>query len=353
MRRVTMQQIADQVGVSKFAVSQALSGKPGVGDETRAKIIQTAAALGYNLSSQWAIKKQSGEPPIHERKTSAVSKNTVIVLLPNVRFQERGAVFWGRIIDGVSSELEKQGIRVMMVTENNAEGFIDIINPSAVLGLIGIGYIPSQLLLEIRKTAIPFVLIDHEDPLIPCDSVFMNNYDCFRKLTTNLIALGHRRMRFIGNPTYSRSFHERWLGFRMVLEENRLSVPSTDDPLLNLDENAQDVIEQTINQLIETNELPQVFVCANDFYAHMTIRLLIMRGVRVPVDVSVTGFDNTQEYRDLPSLSTVEVHNELMGIRAVEVLQKRLKNPDLPYEKTLIYGEVLFRQSVARCDIKE
>ncbi|MEW9700202.1 LacI family DNA-binding transcriptional regulator [Paenibacillus sp. SI8] len=347
MKRVTMQQIADQVGVSKFAVSQALSGKPGVGEETRAKIIQTATSLGYNLAAQWGGKNESAQHNMKKGKSSIV-KNTVIVLMPKIRFQERSAVFWGRIVDGVSSELQKQGTRLMMVTENNAEGFIDIINPSAVLGLIGIGYIPSQLLLEIRKTAIPFVLIDHEDPLIPCDSVFINNYDCFRKLTVNLVALGHRRMRFVGNPNYSRSFHERWLGFRTVLEENRLVVPEPEDPLLNHEDNALEGIEQTIDRLIESKDLPHVFVCANDFYAHAVMRLLIERGIRIPEDVSITGFDNTQEYRDLPSLTTVHVHNELMGVRAVEVLLKRLRSPDLPFEKTLLFSDVIVRQSVGK-----
>ncbi|MFC0215996.1 LacI family DNA-binding transcriptional regulator [Paenibacillus chartarius] len=346
-KKVSMQLIADQLGVSKFAVSQALSGKSGVSEETRAKIMQTAAALGYRIAHSLPSAKQVKQTGDFDASGKG-DRNTVMILMPNVRFQDSKTGFWGKIIGGVSSELEKLGTRILMLTEHNAEGLTKIINPDAILGLIGIGYIARPLLLEIRNSDIPIVLVDHEDSLVPCDSVLMNNYDSLRKLTTHLYTMGHTRMRFVGPPAYSRSFHDRWLGFRMILEENGLPLPPAEDPFIANDEDAAGWLEKHVDLLIDRDELPTVFVCANDFYANVMIRILQQRNMKVPEDISVTGFDNAADIDDFSQLTTVNVPNQLMGIRAVEILRQRLEHPDRPFEKVLIHGDLLLRQSVRK-----
>lgn len=348
MRKVTMQQIADRAGVSKFAVSQALSGKSGVGEETRARIIRTANELGYFRRPKPSELRPSPSGTESGGKRSGTSKNTVVILMPNVRFQSRESLYWGRIIDGVSAALAEREIGVMMVTENYSDRSLKSINPDGVLGLVGIGYISTQLLLEIRYQGIPFVLVDHEDPLVPSDTVFMNNYDCMRQLTQLVVQSGHRELRFVGSPKYSRSFHDRWLGFRIALEEAGLPVPSPeDDLLLKLEDDAYLVIDKEVPALLAKNKLPSAFVCANDFLAYLVLKALANNGAEVPAAVSVTGFDHTDEERDprLPALSTIHVPNARMGRRAVEMLFTRMADPERPFEKALIGGELLLRES--------
>lgn len=343
-----MQQIAEQVGVSKFAVSQALSGKPGVADKTRTRIVQTAQELGYFWKAKYIKKATVSGSGLTGKPAASKTKNTVIILMPNVRFQSRESLYWGRIIDSVSASLAEREIGVMMVTENYSDRSLKSINPDGVLGLIGIGYIATQLLLEIRHLGIPFVLIDHEDPLIPSDTVFMNNYDCMRQLTSIIIETGHRDIRFVGNPRYSRSFHDRWLGYRITMEENRLSAADPEkDPLLQLGEHEYLVIYGEIDTLVSQKKLPSAFVCANDYLAYLVLKGLHSNGVSVPETVSVTGFDHTDEVSDpsLPALSTIHVPNAVMGRRAVEMLFARLENSDRAFEKTLIHGNLLLRES--------
>lgn len=342
-----MQQVADRVGVSKFAVSQALSGKPGVAEETRMRIVQAANELGYFRKAKPG--KKSAFPP-DARGAPGSDKNTVIILMPNVRFQSRESQFWGKIIDGVSAALAEREVGVMMVTENYSERAIKSINPDGVLGLIGIGYIATQLLLEIRHAGIPFVLVDHEDPLIPSDTVFMNNYDCMRQMASVVVQAGHRDLRFVGNPRYSRSFQDRWIGFKTALEEAGLPVPVPEnEPLMQLEEDAYQVVYKVITELATRKKLPSAFVCANDFFAYLVMRALADSGVELPGDVSVTGFDHTDEETDtrLPSLCTIHVPNAFMGRRAVEALFTRLRDPERPYEKTLINGNLVLRDSLA------
>ncbi|MFC4101993.1 LacI family DNA-binding transcriptional regulator [Paenibacillus xanthanilyticus] len=336
MKKVTMEQIAREVGVSKFAVSQALSGKPGVAEETRSRIVEVAERLGYRKTIKMSRKKaeiqESGE------KRGSALAGTIIILMPDVRFQHRESSYWGRIIDGVLAELTARDVGVMMVTESSSERFMNSINPDGVLGLIGIGYIAGSLLGDIRALGIPAVLIDHEDEDVPTDTVFMNNYDCMRQLAKRAVKMGHADMRFVGDPAYSRSFHDRLLGFRIALEEESLPLPSADDPLLRLGDDPQGAIEAELTRMRGRKRWPSLFVCANDSHAELVIRALREQGVRVPEDVSVTGFDHTPGNADLPAISTIEVPNELMGKRAVEVLMSRLCDPSRPCEKLLING---------------
>lgn len=346
-KKVTMQQIADHVNVSKFAVSKALSGKSGVSPDTREKIIQAATQLGYFA--------QKRNKPIVSRnipnKPSSSERNTIIVLIPNVREQNRQSSFWGRIIDGITTGLEENHLGMMIVTEHVTDNFTRLINPEAVLGLIGVGLISNQLLLEVRNLGIPFVLVDHEDSLIPSDVLFMNNYECVRRATNYLLGNGHRKLQFVGNIRYSRSFYDRWLGFRSMLEEQNVEHAQNKELLefegVNRSEMTEQ-IERILREVQGSGELPTALVCANDSIAICVMTVLMRMGIDVPGQVSVSGFDNIEDAGlSSPTLSTVHVNKEALGQRSVETLLWRIAHPDGPKEKILLAGEIVLRESTA------
>ena len=99
-----MQQIADAAGVSKFAVSRALTGKPGVSEHTREMIVRTAGQLGYFRTEP---KRYPGETQIStEMKPEAERQGTILILFPNIRSQNRASLYWGPVFDGISAEVE-------------------------------------------------------------------------------------------------------------------------------------------------------------------------------------------------------------------------------------------------------
>lgn len=344
-KKVTMQQIADHVGVSKFAVSKALSGKSGVSAETREKIISSATQLGYfaGKRAKAAVARATGAA------AAGAQRDTIIVLIPNVREQNRHSFYWGRIIDGITTALEQHRLGMMIVTEHITDNFVKLINPEGVLGIVCVGLISNQLLLEIRNLAIPFVMVDHEDPLIPSDALFMNNYECMRRVTNYLLGNGHRQLQFVGNTRYSRSFYDRWLGYRSLLEEH--TIPFAQEPRLTelIGENRSELTEQLtdiIGDMKAAGELPTAFVCANDSLALCVVTALMKHGVSVPADISVTGFDNIEDAAlSTPTLSTVNVNKEALGQRAVETLLWRIGHPDSPKERILLAGDFVFRES--------
>jgi LacI family transcriptional regulator len=344
-KKVTMQQIADHVNVSKFAVSKALSGKAGVSPETREKIVQAATQLGYFVQkrNKPVVSRSLLNPP------QKSDRSTIIVLIPNIREQNRQSSFWGRIIDGITEGLEEHNLGMMIVTEHVTDNLTKLINPEAVLGLIGVGLISNQILLEIRNLGIPFVLVDHEDSLIPSDVLFMNNYECVRRATNYLLGNGHTQLQFVGNIRYSRSFYDRWLGFRSMLEE--LQVELIQQPeLLELEGSNRSEMTEQLDQIFlqmqNDNQMPTSFVCANDSIAICVMTVLSRLGIEVPQQCSVTGFDNIEDAGlSSPTLSTVHVYKEALGQRAVETLLWRIEHPEGPKEKILLAGDFIVRQS--------
>lgn len=348
LKRVTMQQIADHLGVSKFVVSKALSGKGGVNEMTKARVFQAASQLGYFAQKNAYIKNNE----LEKGNVSVSSRQSVIVLMPNIRFQTKDSLYWGKIMEGISRELEQKELGMVIVSESRVDSFVNILNPSGILGMIGVGQIESDLLLETHRLGIPMVLVDHEDDLIPSDTVFANNTDAITRLCNHLIGLGHTRLRFVGNVRFSRSFHDRWIGFRKALEQNGLEAPQLNDPLLALNGDDSDELtvefEKMFLKMKAQGQLPTAFVCANDNIAYGAISTLAKHGIQVPADISVTGFDNigATDWTQT-ALTTVHVPKEAMGQRAVKKLLERIEQPEYALEKILVSADVIHGNSTS------
>lgn len=114
----------------------------------------------------------------------------------------------------------------------------------------------------------------------------------------------------------------------------------------SLSNQALDEFRQTFTSVISEDNLPEVFVCANDFYGLYTIEALESMGIRVPDQCVVTGFDNL--YDNIPLLATVNVNKELLGARAVDQMLWRIANPESNVEKKLILADVIIREQFGR-----
>jgi len=334
-KKVTLQEIADLVGVSKFAVSRALSAKPGVSPQTRETILKAAGQLGYFKQTEQASSKSEAWRPHN------VEQGTIVVLFPNVRYQNRESMYWGPVFEGITARLNQQGMDILTVTEPSGDNLFSLLNPGAIRGIITIGAVSTQILLDIGKLHIPTVMVDHDDPAFRCDTVFVDNFHDMRQLMIRMISKGYRSFQFVGHVQDALSFQLRWLAFKSALEEHE--IPLAQDPLL-IGPHAYDMYEMMHHYMVE--ELPEVFVCAHDVNASYLIIELAKRGIRVPEDCVVTGFDNTVQ--DQPIMATVHTDKEWIGMRAVDQLLWRLEYPDGSPERKLIAGELIMREQYGR-----
>jgi LacI family transcriptional regulator len=314
--------------VSKFAVSRALSGKSGVSDKTREMILKAAGQLGYFKNE---LRVQPGN--LQDSDPGQWS-GTIVVLFPNVRYQNRDSLYWGPIFEGVSSRLNQKGLDILTLTEPTSDRVFSLLNPNAIQGIITVGTISTQILRDIKELNIPIVMVDHVDPTLHCDSIMTDNFACMKELVTKLISKGYKSFQFVGDIDYAQSFYERWIAFRAALEQFQLELNQRASLF-----GQESSIEQVISAIPDV-ELPEVFVCANDKSADHVLASLNNRGITV-AQCAVTGFDNTFEM--LPLLATVNVNKELMGMRAVDIMLWRISNRQSNYEKTLVYEDVIIR----------
>src|SRR5690242_10258118 len=133
-RKVTIQSIADFTGLSKFAVSRALSGKPGVSSQTRDMIFKAAGQLGYFKDSTTA-QPQGELIDLDARKWSG----TILILFPNIRYQNPDSLYWGPLFNGISTRLDQRGINVLTLTEPKDDSMFSVLNPEAIMGVITVG----------------------------------------------------------------------------------------------------------------------------------------------------------------------------------------------------------------------
>lgn len=335
-RKVTMQQIADMAGVSKFAVSRALSGKSGVSEQTREYIIKIAGDLGFF---------RNVKPAIHSPQLSASATHrpeTVLVLFPNIRYQNTENTFWGVIFDSISQKLDENGLTIVTLTQVSKDSLASLLNPEMILGVISVGMVSTQMLLEVQSMKLPLVMIDHIDPALHCDGIFVDNYFMMKQLVVKLIGRGYQTFQFVGKVNYSFSFEERWRAFKDSLNEYNI------EHRQNTQLMCPEVLDEYDSVMaIPDEELPQVFVCANDAVALRVYDALKQRGLRIPEDCAVTGFDDTVfKERIEPGLTSVHVPKEVMGERAVEMLLYRVRNREQYYSKLMLTGEVIVRESI-------
>ncbi|WP_440897701.1 LacI family DNA-binding transcriptional regulator [Amphibacillus sp. Q70] len=344
-KKVTLKQIADYIGVSIFVVSRALSGKPGVKKETKERIFQVASQLGYFTQNGKDIrteKKTENDRDLKDRKS-------VLIIMPDIRNQLRDSIYWGTIINGISDSLDKLNLRMVILTESNTDDLQEVVNPAGFIGMIGVGKVSTKLILEIQSHDLPVVLIDHEEKLYPTDSVFANNFDSSYYLTNHLIGIGHRNIQFYGNIQYSRSFQDRWLGFRTAIEEEDIEL-SEDSLTLLQGKTIDDMfleIKEWLAARIDNNNVPTAICCANDSIALHLYRVCKELDLKIPDDISITGFDNIEDsYLLTPTLTTIDVPKEELGRRAVRALLTRNELKNVPTEKIILSGEMLLRDSV-------
>ncbi|WP_366296375.1 LacI family DNA-binding transcriptional regulator [Paenibacillus sp. AN1007] len=333
-KRVTMQQIADAAGVSKFAVSRALTGKPGVSEYTREMIMRTAGQLGYFKTDP---KRYPVSDPLSvSAKPRKKCEGTILVLFPNIRSQNRSSLYWGPVFDGISARLNEMGMDILTLTEPSSDHMFSVLNPEAIRGVITVGTISTSVLLEIYRLRIPLVMVDHEDSAIHADTVFADNVKCMKEMVLMLAAKGYKRFQFAGQLPDAVSFRERWLGYRMGLEE--MNLKAEQHPGLLVQEYIE--MQQTIKDM-KHEDIPEVVICANDHTAFIIMEALRNRAVEVPERCAVTGFDNTRT--DDPILATAYIPKEHLGARAVDQLLWRMNNPEAPHERKLIHAALMMR----------
>lgn len=342
MRRVTLQMIADQLNVSKALVSKALANDPVVNAETRENIWNKAEEMGYRFK-------------VSRKQVIASKTKNVVVLLPRAYLDDME--YWGKVIRGIDKELNKEGYSMLLSSVDMSlspkDGLPASVFEKKVDGAIVMGHLPESYIRALESYQISMVMVDASVWNPNLDNVLAHNYHGAYMAAQALLNAGHRKLAFVGDEDTSWSFKERKRGFEEAIEHYNQQAKHKASYVtvhgIGVTGNGMYTSERLTEDLqrsVTRNQTTALF-CANDLCAVEAIKRLAECGVSCPEHVSVIGFDNLSITELMqPKLSTVGVAKSVIGSRAVQMLFKRIENPNFLPELVLISTRLIKRDSV-------
>jgi DNA-binding LacI/PurR family transcriptional regulator len=332
LRPPSIKDIARVARVSHSTVSRALQNSPLVNARTAEIIRQIAHESGYRAS---AVAR------------GLVTKRTLTIGLVVTTIADP---FASEVACGIEQAANDLGYSVFLsdsnadpnreqqVVQSFAERRVDgIIVTSSRVGAL---YLP--LLSEM---GVPIVLVNNQHPGAFVHSVMIGNVAGSREAANHLIGLGHRRIAYIGDQFGYQSDTERLEGYRQALEDAGL--PLVPELVVRGDGKPEEAM-RAMEALLALPDPPTAVCCYNDMSALGAMRSIHLRGLRVPEDISVVGFDDLflASYTQ-PRLTTVRQPMRRMGLLAMESLFKLMSGEDSAIRITLD-AELIVRESTAR-----
>ena len=332
-RKINQKYIADLLNISRVTVTKALQNHPDIALSTREKVKKVADELGYI-------------PNIVGRSLSTKKTNTIGLIVPKINHS-----FFSTIIEELYSNAKKVGYNIiLMVSFENEEAELD--NVKSLLSMNVDGIIIDSVATSqkhkahnlLNKHNKPFIYLDRKPvSLKNAVGVFFDDENLSYQLTKEIIHKGFTKLMFIcGNKEINISKH-RLNGFNKAVKEAHISVPEEWYLITKLDKiNA----EKDFSTFLENyNNLPEIVICATDSIAIGVYNACEKFEMKIPDDISVSGFGHVKISNLLnPPLTTVKLNLKKAAEKALENLLHLINNKPIT-ETTLIEGEIIFRES--------
>jgi LacI family transcriptional regulator len=329
-KRPTLVDIARVCGLSRATVARALSGKGYVDPERRVLIQETANRLGYRTSTiARALRTQ---------RSSSIG--VMIADITNPIFPQ--------IVKGIDEVLSADDHTIFLCNTDEdpakQEAIVQSLLDRQVDGIILVSQSLTERFLALLENAPPCVYVNRRPASGALDYVGPDNAQGIALLLDHLLGLGHQRIAYIAGPKLSSTAQERLAHFRLGMAERGLAV----DESLVLQGNYN--IESGIaaaQALLALDQIPTAIIAANDLVAIGVITCCIKAGLRVPEDISVTGFDDAFDIHlsaryplEVQGITTVDQPKRALGHAAGRLLLQRIADPAGP-PNTIILPTVL------------
>lgn len=324
----TLKDIADRAEVSVGAVSKVMNNREGVGAATRDKVLRIAEELGY--------RGRSG------RQQGRISVITLERYLSN-------DAFYGDVLTSIGTAGAACGMEVSMAVFRSIEEMLQPGQLPQGQPLLLVGVDDPTLVDAVVALGVPAVIVNGMDPSMRLSSLAPDYLYGAAIATRHLLDLGHRDIVHVTHP-WRESLRRRLAGFRAALEAGGLGFDPARHILDlnspgNISLSARDVVGEWLDA---GHARPSAFFCVNDLVALGVIQALQARGIAVPADVSVVGFDGlTLGSLSAPPLTTIRSDRQALGRLAVDMLTNLSADPTTPLLRISVGVELLVRRSTA------
>jgi len=308
---VRLQDVAEHAGVSMKTVSNVVRNYAHVSPQMRERVQRAIDELGYR-------------PNIMGRRL-ATGRTGLLALA----FADVTLPYFAELARVVADEAERRGYRVLLEqTEGTIEGERAVVSAGEsglVDGMIFQPSVMNSAELAQSRIDIPLVVLGENAAPLTVDRIMIDNVEAARAATEHLLALGRRRIAFAGHEASrpTRTSKLRMAGYQQALEDAGLT-PDPELLISSVSVSAGNAV-RGVGAALDSGLRFDGLVCRDDLAAIGALRALQERGLRVPDDVAITGWDNTPMTAvTYPSLTTVAPDMRALASRAVEMLLERV-----------------------------
>lgn len=328
----TSHDVARHAGVTQPTVSRALSGAKGVSEATRQRVVESATVLGY-------VPSEAGRS-LRTRTTRRIG-----IVAP-----ELTNPFYPELIEPLRACLDARGFRAALITDRDenpvvlsslADGTLDGV-------ILTTSLLHSQLPADLLARGIPVVLVNRELDDTEADRCVIDNIAGSRAVAQLVADLGHRRVAGIMGSRTTSTGRDREIGFRRGLRSRGIGLPAA---MVHRGPFTVATGFAAMSALLDADPPPTAVFCGNDVLALGAFNAAVQRGVRIPQDLTLIGYDDIDMAQwQVFRLTTVRVDLRALAASAVDLLLRRLREPSRPAERVVLPPELILRGSHAAPD---
>ena len=345
--KVTIQDIANELQLSRNTVSKAINNTGVLADATREKILRKAAEMGY---------KQFAYLPLFQEDTAKAAEHSILpsdkreIAMLTTQFLS-SSHFSSMMLDRFQSEIEHlhscttiHRISPIELKEKKLPSSLNIQRTAGIICFEVFDYDYAQMLCDLD---VPLLFVDTPvmdmRPPLKADRLYMENRIEVQNAVAHMVQRGKKRISFAGDKNHCQSFFERYMAYRDAVEYFGLTEGLSTCAMPSGQQNYPVSLYETIRRF---KTMPDAFVCANDFVAMDLVKALDELGYSVPDDIWVCGFDDSQEASYFaPRLTSIHIHGQIMGYTAANLLMTRIEEPSLNYRTVYTETNLILRES--------
>ena len=332
---VSLKTIAERCGVSTATVSKALNDHKDISEATRKRVRQVADELGYF-------------PNAAARALKTNRSYNIGVLFEEEAGRGLTHEYFSGVLNGLKIQAEKLGYDITFINtcfENRKVSYYDHCRYRNFEGVVIVcADFNEPDVVELMNSELPVVTIDYVHH--NCTAVTSNNIQGIEELVKYIYSQGHRKIAYIHGQEGSTVTRERLASFYRAVDELGLELPENDIRTANYLE-IQGAAEQT-KELLNLPNPPSCIIYPDDTSLIGGRNVIIKRGMKIPQDISVAGYDGTMMSQLLyPKLTTISQNTELIGEEAAKRLIGTIEKPKTTLvERVVIEGSLIPGQSV-------
>ena len=345
--KVTIQDIANELQLSRNTVSKAINNTGVLADATREKILRKAAEMGY---------KQFAYLPLFQEDTAKAAEHSILpsdkreIAMLTTQFLS-SSHFSSTMLDRFQSEIDHlhSGMTIHRISpielkEKKLPSSLNIQRTAGIICFEVFDYDYAQMLCDLD---VPLLFVDTPvmdmRPPLKADRLYMENRIEIQNAVAHMVQRGKKRISFAGDKNHCQSFFERYMAYKDAVEYFGLTEGLSTCAMPSGQQNYPVSLYETIRRF---KTMPDAFVCANDFVAMDLVKALNELGYSVPDDIWVCGFDDSQEASYFaPRLTSIHIHGQIMGYTAANLLMTRIEEPSLNYRTVYTETNLILRES--------